>query len=62
MLLSAIDGGKKLSDHISGVILNHETFYQSNDAGKSFVEVLKDQGIVTGIKVCTVNLPPHKSC
>ena len=55
MLLSAIDGDKKLSDHISGVILNHETFYQSDDAGNSFVEVLKDQGIVAGIKVCTLH-------
>lgn len=54
MLLAAEDGDMKLSDHISGVILNHETFHQSDDSGKAFTEVLKEQGVVPGIKVCNV--------
>jgi len=51
MLLAAEDGDMKLSDHISGVILNHETFHQSDDSGKAFTEVLKEQGVVPGIKL-----------
>ena len=38
-------------EHISGVILFHETFYQKDDAGKLFVDVLKGKGIIPGIKV-----------
>jgi len=36
---------------ISGVILFDETFRQSTDAGKPFVEVLKERNIIPGIKV-----------
>ncbi|XP_030375822.1 fructose-bisphosphate aldolase-like [Scaptodrosophila lebanonensis] len=43
--------GEKLGDSISGVILFHETLYQKTDDGKKFVDVLKDQGIIPGIKV-----------
>lgn len=50
-MFSAQDDDTKLSDHISGVILNHETFYQCDDSGKTFLESLKEQGIVPGIKV-----------
>ena len=43
--------GKELANHISGVILYHETLYQKDNNGKPFVDVLKDQGILPGIKV-----------
>lgn len=42
---------KSLSDHISGVILFHETFYQKADDGTPLVEILKQKGIIPGIKV-----------
>ena len=29
----------------------HETFYQKDDSGKRFVDVLKEKGIIPGIKV-----------
>lgn len=41
----------KLADSISGVILFHETVYQSTDDGTPFVELLKRRGIIPGIKV-----------
>lgn len=40
-----------LSQHISGVILFHETFYQKDDQGRSFPELLKSIGVIPGIKV-----------
>lgn len=40
-----------LSDNISGVILFHETVYQKDDAGVPFIDTLKKQGIIPGIKV-----------
>lgn len=40
-----------LSDYISGVILFEETFYQQDKHGKTFPELLLQQGIVPGIKV-----------
>jgi len=40
-----------LNEHISGAILYEETLYQSTADGKPFVELLKEQGIVPGIKV-----------
>src|ERR1700753_4270821 len=39
-----------LGDAISGAILFDETIYQKTKDGKSFVECLKKQGIVPGIK------------
>lgn len=39
------------SKSISGVILFDETFYQNDDNGKPFREILKEKGIVPGIKV-----------
>ena len=39
--------------YISGAIMFEETLYQSTAAGKPFVDVLKDAGIVPGIKVDT---------
>lgn len=43
--------GKPMSEAISGVILFHETLYQNADDGAPFVKVLKDNGIIPGIKV-----------
>ena len=42
-----------LGDAISGCIMFEETLYQSTAAGKPFVDVLRDQGVVPGIKVDT---------
>jgi len=42
---------KSVSQHISGVILYHETMYQKDDNGKPFLEILKEAGIIPGIKV-----------
>lgn len=40
-----------LGQYISGAILFEETLYQSTASGKKMVDVLKEQGIVPGIKV-----------
>ncbi|VDM57540.1 unnamed protein product [Angiostrongylus costaricensis] len=40
-----------LNKHISGVIMFDETFYQKTDDGVLFVDVLKKQNIIPGIKV-----------
>lgn len=48
-LLFASD--KVVAENISGVILFHETLYQSTKAGVPFVKVLKEKGIIPGIKV-----------
>eukprot|EP00301_Raphidiophrys_heterophryoidea_P015855 c2475_g1_i1.p1 GENE.c2475_g1_i1~~c2475_g1_i1.p1 ORF type:complete len:371 (-),score=108.30 c2475_g1_i1:54-1127(-) len=37
--------------HISGVILYEETLFQNSAAGKPFVEILQERGVVPGIKV-----------
>ncbi|XP_061935670.1 fructose-bisphosphate aldolase isoform X1 [Apis cerana] len=42
-----------ISQHISGVILFHETLYQKADDGTPFVELLKQRNILPGIKVDT---------
>lgn len=47
MLLTAPGEG----EYISGVILFDETIRQNTLSGKSFVEVLKEEGILPGIKV-----------
>ena len=41
----------ELGKNISGVILYHETFYQKSDDGTLFVQLLKNMGIIPGIKV-----------
>lgn len=41
----------KLNESIGGVILFHETLYQKSNSGVTFPQLLKDQGIVVGIKV-----------
>mgnify|MGYP003574257742 CR=1 FL=1 len=43
--------GPPLAEHISGVILFHETFYQKDDSGTPFPEALNKLGIIPGIKV-----------
>lgn len=43
--------GAEMSQYISGVIMFEETLYQKTSDGKLFTEVLKEQGIITGIKV-----------
>ncbi|XP_017489746.1 PREDICTED: fructose-bisphosphate aldolase-like [Rhagoletis zephyria] len=40
-----------LEDHISGVILHNETLYQKADNGKTFGDLLRQRGIIVGIKV-----------
>lgn len=40
-----------LSNYISGVILFHETLYQKADDGTPFINLIKDKGIIAGIKV-----------
>tara|TARA_R110002126_G_scaffold41590_16_gene120923 strand:+ start:2160 stop:3215 length:1056 start_codon:yes stop_codon:yes gene_type:complete len=47
-MLFTTDGA---SEFISGVILFDETLRQSSRAGKRLVDVLKDQGVLSGIKV-----------
>lgn len=40
-----------VAENISGVILFHETLYQKTANGVPFVEILKQRGIIPGIKV-----------
>merc|ERR1719331_1783211 len=42
-----------ISEYISGAILFEETLFQSDPSGKPFVDVLKGNGIIPGIKVDT---------
>ncbi|KAJ8939860.1 hypothetical protein NQ314_010962 [Rhamnusium bicolor] len=46
-----------LGDYVSGVILFHETLYQKADDGTPFTELLKQRGIIPGIKVDTGVVP-----
>ena len=47
LLYTAPDLGK----YISGAIMFEETLYQSSADGKPFVDILREQGIMPGIKV-----------
>lgn len=40
-----------MSTCVGGVIFFHETLYQKSNSGKLFPQVIKDKGIVVGIKV-----------
>ncbi|KAF6016512.1 hypothetical protein EB796_025179 [Bugula neritina] len=51
LLFSATNSQHSLSEYISGVILNHETFHQSNEDGVSFIDVLQKNGMIPGIKL-----------
>lgn len=42
---------QELGNYISGVILFHETLYQKSDDGRPFVDLIKQLGIIPGIKV-----------
>ncbi|KAK4305910.1 hypothetical protein Pmani_022225 [Petrolisthes manimaculis] len=42
---------KELGNYISGVILFHETLYQKSDDGRPLVNLIKQLGIIPGIKV-----------
>lgn len=42
---------KVIGENVSGVILFHETLYQKAEDGTPFVELLKQRGIIPGIKV-----------
>lgn len=42
---------ERINSCIGGVIFFHETLYQSNDDGVSFIQMIKDKGILVGIKV-----------
>merc|ERR1711988_1355576 len=40
-----------LSEHISGVVLHWETLFQKDADGKDMVEIIKENGMIPGIKV-----------
>merc|ERR1711970_247309 len=42
---------KSYANNISGIILFHETLYQKADDGTPFIKLIKDAGILAGIKV-----------
>lgn len=42
---------QRIDSCIGGVIFFHETLYQNTDDGTSFAKLIKDRGIVVGIKV-----------
>jgi fructose-bisphosphate aldolase class I len=44
-----------LGEYISGAILFEETLYQSTTDGRKFVDCLRDENIVPGIKVDKVH-------
>lgn len=41
---------------VGGVIFFHETLYQKSNCGKLFPQVIKDKGIVVGIKVRSLRM------
>ncbi|KAM1170205.1 hypothetical protein ACFX2G_021111 [Malus domestica] len=45
--------------YLSGVILFEETLYQKTAAGKPFVDVLKEDGVLPGIKVDNYSVGSH---
>jgi hypothetical protein len=51
-LLSCTPGARQYM-YISGVILFQETLYQKTKDGKPFVDILKDGGVLLGIKLGT---------
>lgn len=48
ILFSADD---RINECIGGVIFFHETLYQHSDNGVPFVKMIRDRGIMVGIKV-----------
>lgn len=51
LFLGGAETQEVISQHVSGVILFHETLYQKADDGTPFVELLKQRNIIPGIKV-----------
>ncbi|KAI9526837.1 hypothetical protein NQZ68_035587 [Dissostichus eleginoides] len=54
ILFSADD---RVSGCIGGIIFFHETLYQNSDTGIPFVKMIRDRGILVGIKVDKVSYP-----
>lgn len=48
ILFSADD---RINSCLGGVIFFHETLYQHSDGGVSFVKMIRDRGILIGVKV-----------
>lgn len=48
ILFSADD---RINSCLGGVIFFHETLYQHSDNGVSFVKMIRDRGVLVGIKV-----------
>lgn len=48
ILFSADD---RINSCLGGVIFFHETLYQHSDSGVSFVKIIRDRGILIGVKV-----------
>lgn len=42
---------QRIDSCIGGVIFFHETLYQKSDDGTTFAKLIKDRGMVVGIKV-----------
>lgn len=57
ILFSADD---RINSCLGGVIFFHETLYQHSDNGVSFVKMIRDRGILVGIKVWWFNLKYYK--
>ena len=51
-----------LGQYISGAIMFEETLYQSTAAGKPFVDVLREQNIIPGIKVGEGGMERRMAC
>ena len=58
-LLFSVDDS--ISDCVGGVIFFHETLYQKSDGGVLFPQVIKNKGIVVGIKVTRNGRPLSKA-
>lgn len=48
ILFSADD---RINSCLGGVIFFHETLYQHSDSGVSFVKMIRDRGVLIGVKV-----------
>lgn len=57
ILFSADD---RINSCLGGVIFFHETLYQHSDNGVSFVKMIRDRGILVGIKVWWFSLKYYK--
>lgn len=47
-----------ISQSVGGIIFFHETLYQKSDKGIPFPKLIKEKGIVVGIKVIMLLLNP----